>query len=108
MGGGWFSRCEWVGSLFLHVQQGPANCTSGVHSCSANLSHCDCRLALPREHLFGSCCKHRHVCTGRSSGGNPAATIKPLKLIQDSSLRSRYWEQLVRFPDLPGLDSWAL
>ena len=76
----WFSRCECVGGLFLRGQQGPANSAARVHSCSANLSHCDCRLALPREHLCGSCCKHRHICTGRSSGGNPAAAIKPLKL----------------------------
>ena len=62
----------------------------------ANLPHCNCRLALPREHLFGPCRKHRHICTVRSSGGNLATAIKPLKLIQDCSLRSRYWAELVR------------
>ena len=79
--------CEWLGGLFLSKRQGPSNRTVGVRTSSANLSHCDCRLTLPREHLFVSCCKCRHVCSVRSTGGNPAASIKPLKVIQDTSLR---------------------
>ena len=80
------SCCEWLGGLFLSKRQGPSDRTVGVRSSSANLSHCDCRHALPSEHLFVSCCKCCHVCSGRSTGGNPAATIKPLEVIQRTSL----------------------
>src|SRR5215469_847763 len=105
------SCCEWLGGLFLSKRQGPSDRTVGVCSSSANLSHCDCRNALPREHLFVSCCKCCHVCSGRSTGGNRAAAIKPLKLIEDISVREfrfnaksaiSYWEELVREADLPG------
>jgi len=105
------SCCEWLGGLFLSKRQGPSDRTVGVCSSSANLSHCNCRNALPREHLFVSCCKCCHVCSGRSTGGNRAAAIKPLKLIEDISVREfrfnaksaiSYWEELVREADLPG------
>ena len=33
---------------FLVANKDLSNSTDGVHSCSANLSHCDCRLALSR------------------------------------------------------------
>src|SRR6516162_11123436 len=105
------SCCEWLGGLFLSKRQGPSDRTVGVRSSSANLSHCDCWHALPREHLFVSCCKCCHLCNGRSTGGNPAVSIKPRKVIQDTSLRSyvvsitrnwtfsEYLEQHVRFRD---------
>src|SRR5271167_2687984 len=48
VGGRGLSRCEWVGGLFLSEKQGPSDRTDGVHSCSANLPHCDCRLTLSR------------------------------------------------------------
>ena len=73
MGGCWLSRCEWLVGLFPHCKQGPSNITAGVHSCSANLSHRDCRLASPGEYLFGSRGKHRHIRPGGSTLGNPAA-----------------------------------
>jgi hypothetical protein len=81
------SSCEWLDGLFLSKRQGPSDRTVGVRSSSAYLSHCACRLTLSREHLFVSCCKCRHVCGGRSTGGSPAASIKPLKVIHDTSLR---------------------
>ncbi len=40
----------------------------------------------PRQPLFFSGGKCRHICVNRSSGGNPAAATKPLKLIQDCLL----------------------
>ena len=86
MGGCRLSRCEWLGGLFLSGKQEPSDSTDCVHSCSANLPHCDCRLALSRQPLFGSCCKCRHVCTGRFSRGNTAATTESRKIIQNGPL----------------------
>jgi hypothetical protein len=89
MGGCGLSRCEWVGGLFLGGSQGPSATTDYVPSCPLNLPRCDCRLTLPRQHLFGSCCKCRHVFPSRSSGGShSAAPIKPLRLIQSSPPRA--------------------
>ncbi len=82
MGGRGLSRCERVGGLFLSEKQRPSDRAAGVHSYSANLPCCDCRLVLPRELLFGSHCKRSHICTGRPGGGSLAAAIEPLRLIQ--------------------------
>src|ERR1700722_4625145 len=85
-----FSRWERMGDLFLSGKQGPADATDCVHSNPVNLPHCNCRLPLPRQPLFDSSCKRRHLCVDRFSGRNPAAAIQPLKLIQDRSLREMF------------------
>src|ERR1700682_4299926 len=71
--------CERLGSLFLCEKQRPSDRTDCVHSCAVDLSHCDCRLALPREPLFRSCCQCRPLRTVRSSHRHSAPTVKSLK-----------------------------
>jgi hypothetical protein len=87
-GGCGLRRCEWVGGLSLSEKQGPSDRSDCVQSYPVNVPHCDYRLASPRQPLFGSSCKYRHVCTGRSSGGGRTAAIKPLELIRDNSLHN--------------------
>jgi len=54
--------------------------SSRMQAHSRHLPHCDCRSAVPSEHLLGVCCKYRNVYSGRSGSGNAAAAIEPLKL----------------------------
>src|SRR6267378_1576140 len=80
MGDCGLSRCERLGDLFLRSKQGQSHKPDCIHSCPADLPRCDCRLALPRQPLFGTSCECRHVWTDRSGGRNSEETIEQTQI----------------------------